>query len=135
MPSSPLTPPPPEPVRAWLAQLPAQLAPVVAALRVLVASVAPDAREVYCHGAPGYGPTDSCMDRMLYIAAFRDYVNLGFFYGGSLDDPEGLLVGTGKRMRHIKLRSPQECANPALRPLLEHAWADGVRRVAQRRGG
>jgi hypothetical protein len=123
-----------EQVRAWLAQLPTQHEPVVAALGTLLDAVAPDAHEVFCHGAPGYGPSESCMDRIFYIAAFSSYVNLGFFYGGSLHDPEGLLVGSGKRMRHIKLRSPQECANPALRRLVEQAWVDGVQRVAERRG-
>ena len=30
------------------------------------------------------------------------YVNVGFFHGAALDDPAGLLEGTGKRMRHVK---------------------------------
>jgi hypothetical protein len=61
------------------------------------------------------------MDRILYIAAFSGYVNLGFFFGESLPDPDGLLVGTGKRMCHVKIRSLEECGNPPLRRLLEEA--------------
>ncbi|MEI9965905.1 MAG: DUF1801 domain-containing protein [Caulobacteraceae bacterium] len=37
-----------------------------------------------------------------YVDAFRAHVNVGFFHGAALDDPAGLLEGTGKRMRHVK---------------------------------
>ena len=40
----------------------------------------------------GYGPTDSGFDRNFYITVFATYVNLGFFFGGFLPDPEGLLA-------------------------------------------
>ena len=39
-----------------------------------------------------------------YVNAFREHVNVGFFTGAFLSDPDGLLEGTGKRMRHVKLR-------------------------------
>lgn len=126
---------PTEPVQAWLAKLSAEHAPVVAALRTLMASIAPDAHEIVYHDALGYGPTAAGFDRVLYVAAFRTHINLGFFYGGFLDDPEGRLIGTGKRMRHIKLTSPEECAHPAVARLLGQAWADARRRMAQRHGG
>jgi len=58
-------------------------------------------------------------------------VNLGFFYGGFVPDPEGLLIGSGKRMRHLKIRSVQETENPAIASLLVQAWADGLQRVEQ----
>lgn len=121
-------------VQAWLAKLPAQHEPVVAALRTLIFSAAPDAHETVYHDALGYGPADSGFDRILYISTFRAHVNLGFFYGGELHDPEGLLIGSGKRMRHIKLTSPQDCENPAIQTLLEEAWTVGLRHIAKRRG-
>jgi hypothetical protein len=46
-----------------------------------------------------------------------------------LPDPEGLLVGSGKRMRHLTIRSVQESENPAITKLLAQAWADGLKRV------
>lgn len=116
---------PSEPVRAWLAKLPQRHEPAVAALRALISSVAPDAHEIVYHDALGYGPSDSGFDRILYIAVFAAHLNLGFFYGTSVDDPAGLLTGTGKRMRHVTIRSAQECANPALPSLIRQAWANG----------
>jgi hypothetical protein len=120
-------------VQAWLEKLPAQHEPVVMALRTLIGAIAPDARETVYHGALCYSPADAGFDPSVYVAAFGAHVNLGFYYGGSLRDPEGLLLGTGKRMRHIKIRSLQECTKPALAHLLEQAWTDGLHRVAQRR--
>jgi hypothetical protein len=61
----------------------------------------------------------------MYTAVYSARSNLGFIYGGSLHDPEGLPLRTGKRMRHVTMRSLQGCANPALARLLEHAWTDG----------
>jgi Domain of unknown function (DU1801) len=118
-------------VRTWLEKLPAQQAPTVIAVRTLIGAIAPDAHEIVYHDALCYSPTDAGFDAIVYIAAFGTHVNLGFYYGGFLQDPDGLLLGTGKRMRHIKIRSPQECTNPAVARLLEQAWMDGLHRVAQ----
>jgi hypothetical protein len=49
-------------------------------------------------------------------------VNLGFFFGAHLIDPHHVLVGEGKRMRHIKVRSIKDASNPALAQLLKDAW-------------
>jgi len=51
-------------------------------------------------------------------------VNLGFAHGISLSDPKGLLEGTGKRARHVKLKSIDDVNRPALRQLLEAAMAE-----------
>lgn len=122
---------PTESVRAWLENLPTKKKPTVEALRRLIGSIAPEAHEIIYHDALGYGPTDSGFDRILYIMVFETYLNLGFFFGGFLLDPEGLLVGSGKRMRHIKIRSLQQCENLAIASLLAQAWADGLQRVEQ----
>jgi hypothetical protein len=59
-----------------------------------------------------------------YVNAFRAHVNVGFYQGASLADPAGLLEGSGKRMRHVKLR-PGEAANTdALRELIAAAYRD-----------
>lgn len=44
-----------------------------------------------------------------YLQANKQHVNLGFYRGFEmLNDPKGLLEGTGKSMRHIKLKSVAE---------------------------
>jgi hypothetical protein len=48
-------------------------------------------------------------------------VNLGFNYGTELPDPEGLLQGSGKLLRHVKITTPEDLSNPALRRLVEAA--------------
>ena len=119
-------------LRTWLEKLPAQYEPVVMALRTLIGTTAPDAHEIVYHDTLCYSPTEADFDPIVFIAVFSAHINLGLFYGGFLHDPEGLLLGTGKRMRHVTIRSLQECANPALARLLEQAWMDGPHRVAQR---
>ena len=122
---------PTEEVRVWLEHLPSKKQPTVETLRRLIGSVAPEAHEIIYHDALGYGPTASGFDRILYVTVFEKHLNLGFFFGGFLPDPEGLLVGSGKRMRHLKIRSLQEAENPAITRLLAQAWADGLKRVEQ----
>ena len=122
---------PTEEVRAWLEKLSIDKQPMVETLRRLIGSVAPEAHEIIYHDALGYGPTDSGFDRILYVTVFAKHLNLGFFYGGFLPDPEGLLVGSGKRMRHVKIRTLQETENPAIPRLLAQAWTGGLKRVDQ----
>ena len=120
---------PNEQVRDWLNKLPADKKPAVNNLRRLIASVAPEAHEIIYHDGLGYGPTDSGFDRILYVTIFEKHINLGFFFGGFLNDPQELLLGSGKRMRHIKIGYTQDSDNPAIKSLLEQAWPDGLKRV------
>ena len=72
------------------------------------------------------GCTVACVDDAPfgYVNAFTAHVNLGFFHGADLPDPARLLNGTGKRMRHVKLR-PDEASNAAaLHRLIDHAYSD-----------
>ena len=50
--------------------------------------------------------------------------NVGFFGGSELDDPRGLLEGTGRSMRHVKLRPGRDVDDRALTSLIEQAYAD-----------
>jgi hypothetical protein len=59
-----------------------------------------------------------------YIAVHSSHLNLGFYHGTSLKDPERLLEGTGKSLRHAKIRSIAEARNPAIEALLAEAIAD-----------
>lgn len=59
-----------------------------------------------------------------YVNAFSAHVNVGFLEGAALDDPAGLLEGTGKRMRHVKVRWGQEMNADALSELIAAAYRD-----------
>jgi len=70
----------------------------------------------------GYGVGPKKMsEHFCYIAPFKKHVNLGFMYGADLPDPEGLLEGVGKPMRHIKIRSLDDLKKPAVKKLVEAA--------------
>jgi hypothetical protein len=72
-----------------------------------------------------------------YVNAFTAHANVGFFYGAFLDDPAGLLEGTGKRMRHVKLRWGQPVNEAALGALIATAYPDirmRLRRAAEQGG-
>ena len=58
-----------------------------------------------------------------YIAPFKSYMNLGFLGGTELPDPDGLLEGTGKQLRHIKIRSIEDIERPGVTRLLVAAQA------------
>jgi hypothetical protein len=64
-----------------------------------------------------------------YVNVFTAHVNVGFFQGASLPDPDGLLMGTGKFMRHVKLRPGTAANDAALSRLIEAAYADIKTRV------
>ena len=93
-------------------------------VRSLIAEVFPGVVEVPwpTQRVAGYGVGPKKMsEHFCYIAAHRDHVNLGFYYGAELPDPEGLLQGPGKRLRHIPLASTAELERPAVRHLVHAA--------------
>lgn len=93
-------------------------------LRALIIDVFPAVVEVPWprQHVAGYGVGPRKMsEHFCYIAAHRDYVNLGFYYGAELPDPDGLLGGPGKLLRHIKLVQLADIKRPGLRMLLERA--------------
>lgn len=64
-----------------------------------------------------------------YVNIFSAHVNVGFFHGNALPDPEHLLQGAGKRMRHVKLKPGAAMNAEALRALIDAAWNDIKARV------
>ena len=67
-----------------------------------------------CLGDPAFG----------YVNVFTSHVNIGFFQGASLLDPTRLLQGTGKFMRHVKLKPGMATNSAALSRLIEAAYSD-----------
>ena len=107
---------PEENVDDWLGELPPSNRAIAERLRKLIGGAAPALTETIKWGNPAYvGNGNVC-----YLASGRDYVSLGFFKATSLDDPSGLLEGTGKSMRHVKVHSP-ELQRAALGALVKEA--------------
>jgi uncharacterized protein DUF1801 len=80
-----------------------------------------DVRELLHDGHPTACVGDAAFG---YVNAFSAHVNVGFFHGAALDDRAGLLEGTGKRMRHVKLRWGQQVNAAALSELIAAAYRD-----------
>lgn len=85
-----------------------------------------DVRELLHDGMPTACVGDAAF---AYVNAFTTHVNVGFFQGASLPDPEHLLEGSGKRMRHVKRRWGAPAEDEALRALIAAAYADMKRRL------
>ena len=85
-----------------------------------------DVRELLHDGHP-----TACVGEaaFAYVNAFKAHVNVGFFRGAELADPNGLLEGTGKLMRHVKLRPERDVDAPALTKLIETAYTDMKERL------
>ena len=85
-----------------------------------------DVRELLHDGHPTACIADAAFG---YVNAFKAHVNVGFFRGAEIADPEGLLEGTGKFMRHVKLRPDRDFNAIALTKLIDTAYTDMKQRV------
>ncbi len=108
---------------------------IVTALRQVILDVHPDACEVVRLGdraaTYGIGPR-KMTDGYVYILPHRDWVNLGFYQGASLPDQEGMLEGTGAKMRHVKIRSLADASRADIRALVEAALVERTEALARR---
>ena len=80
-----------------------------------------DVRELLHDGHPTVCIADAAF---AYVNAFKAHVNVGFFRGAEIADPDCLLEGTGRFMRHVKLRPDREVDAAALMNLIETAYTD-----------
>ncbi len=80
-----------------------------------------DVRELLHDGHPTACVADAAFGD---VNAFKAHVNVGFFRGAELADPARLLEGTGKFMRHVKLRPERDVDAGALKKLIETAYTD-----------
>jgi hypothetical protein len=85
-----------------------------------------DVRELMHDGCPTVCVTDA---PFAYVGAFRAHVNVGFFHGAALPDPAGLLEGTGKYMRHVKVKPGRVLDGLSLEALITAAYRDVVARL------
>jgi hypothetical protein len=123
-------------VDQWLDKLPSGLLKITKELIKIARKNMPGAHEFIYHDAVGYSVNDSPFDRICYIAPQKKgYVNFGFFFGAALPDPQKLLVGEGKRLRHVKIWQVQDTKNPALEKLIATAWKEAPKSVAKVHAG
>lgn len=111
-------------MRSELEQFLTPYSPLVQALalklRVLIREVMPDTIEQLDPPAHliGYGLDRSYKGLICGITLHKAHINLMFARGTELPNPEGLLVGTGKRARHVTIRQEADLEHPGIRRLL-----------------
>lgn len=116
----------PDEVDQFLGDRDPELAAIARAARRLVLDVLPDARETLdlANQLAGYATGPRPMkDLWAGVAPHSKHVNLQLANGAMLDDPAGLVEGTGQRIRHVKLRSVADVDRPEVRRLLEASLA------------
>ena len=113
-------------VDRWMTEQTGQLAAIAKRWFDVLRSCGGDVRELLHDGHP-----TACVSgaAFTYVNAFKAHVNVGFFRGAELADPAGLLEGTGRFMRHVKLRPSEDVDESALTRLIRTAYADIKRRL------
>src|SRR5262245_26028983 len=108
-------------IDVWLNGRPPELGAIAHKWFVRIRECRDDVRELMHDGCPV-----ACIEDapLAYVNAFRAHVNVGFFYGAELEDPSGLLQGTGKRMRHVKVTPGLDLNAEALNALIAASYAD-----------
>ena len=92
---------------------------VAGRIQTIVTTTAPEAKESIKWAQPVYelnGP-------FAYMKAFKNSINFGFWRGIDLDDPQGLLQGTGEKMRHVKLTGLEDIDDEAFTAYVKQAVA------------
>ncbi len=108
-------------IEAWMHEHAGELGAIARRWFEVMRASGEDVRELLHDGHP-----TACVGEAAfgYVNAFTAHVNVGFFLGAELADPEGLLEGAGKFMRHVKLRPEREVDAKAMHKLIETAYVD-----------
>jgi hypothetical protein len=130
-------------VQRWFDERPSELGSLASAWFERMRQCGPDVRELVHDRCPVACVQDAPFG---YVNVFRAHVNVGFFHGDALADPAGLLEGSGRFMRHLKLHigraqgqapgqapthTPEPGHEAALAALITGAYADIRRRLRQ----
>ena len=113
-------------IEVWFKEQPDALSAIARKWFEVMRACGNDVRELIHDDQPTACVGDAAF---AYVDAFTAHVNVGFFRGAELADPAGLLEGTGKFMRHVKLRPDRPVDSRALEILIETAYTDMRRRV------
>ena len=110
----------------WLDVQPGELGSIARTWLTLMRQCGTDVRELMHDGCPTVCVEDA---PFAYVNVFRAHVNVGFFHGAALTDPAGLLEGTGKYMRHVKVKPGHAPDKSSLEALITAAYRDIVVRL------
>ena len=113
-------------IDVWMHEHAGELGTIARRWFEVMRSCGDDVRELLHDGHPTACVGDAAF---AYVNAFKAHVNVGFFRGAEIADPNGLLEGTGKFMRHVKLSREADVDTAALTTLIETAYADMKRRL------
>jgi hypothetical protein len=113
-------------IEGWMHERPGELGAIAQRWFEVMRGCGDDVRELLHDGHPTACVGDAAFG---YVNAFTAHVNVGFFRGAEIADPAGLLEGTGKFMRHVKLGPGRHVDGIALKELIGTAYADMKRRL------
>jgi hypothetical protein len=113
-------------IDGWMKEHAGELGAIAQKWFELMRKCGDEVRELLHDGCPTACLGDAAFG---YVNVFTSHVNVGFFQGASLPDPARLLQGTGKFMRHVKLKPGMAANTAALRRLIEAAYSDIKARV------
>lgn len=113
-------------IDAWMRELSGELGTIARRWFAVMRGCGDEVRELLHDGCPVACLGDAPFG---YVNVFTSHVNVGFFHGAALRDPERLLQGEGRSMRHVKLRPGVGVNEAALGGLIEAAYADIKERV------
>jgi len=124
-------------VEEFLSSYPEEIRRISVELRKMARNTMPRAHEFLYYDAINYSLDDSPLRRICYISPMEKYVTLGLLFGAQLADRHHLLQGSGKRARHVKIRTLEETRNSHLKELLKASWtlgADPVPKIKRKIG-
>lgn len=113
-------------VDGWIGWQRGELGPIAQHWFGVIRRSGDDVRELLHDGHP-----TACVGEaaFAYVDTYQTHVNVGFFRGAELPDPHGLLEGSGKHMRHVKVRPGDATDAAALTQLINAAYSDMKRRA------
>jgi hypothetical protein len=113
-------------IDAWMKERDGELGAIAREWFEVMRSCGDEVRETLHDGCPVACLGDAPFG---YVNTFTSHTSVGFFRGAALRDPARMLEGSGKFMRHMKLRPGAEVDAAALRRLIEAAYSDIKSRV------
>ena len=113
-------------IDAWMKRQAGELGAIAEEWFEVMRNCSDEVREVFHDGCPVACLGDAPFG---YVNVFASHVNVGFFHGASLPDPARLLQGSGKFMRHVKLKPGTATYAAALSKLINAAYSDIKARV------
>jgi len=127
----------PQELHAFLEAFAPGIAKLFFATRRAVLAAAPEANELiydaYNAVTAAYSFSGRLNEAFCHVAAYSRHVNLGFNRGAELPDPSRVLVGSGARIRHVRITAPADLRAPPVKALLRAAASQGRGLVSEAR--